>query len=215
MLKPKSFLYCILFYTMVFIFLTTFGCVKKPTSVCTLEQLEVRGFRLGVPLSEIKKKYPEKYFSDLLGGGGKVISLDTFFADKTKYPELNGLDRILLSAERGNIVELIFYYEQTSDTSDEFKAQFFKKMQESLNLNGEWQQPDPEKDEKIMNCGKYRIKAVLSPKVNTMLSPGTEGWFKYEPYLAIEDVEMKNNLRQGENLKQQEEYKQKREEFNP
>lgn len=220
MLKSKSFSCRIFFYTTLIFLLTSFGCVKKLTSVCTLEQLEVRGFRLGGSLRDFEQKYPDKTFSKVTGGeeNGLMIgrtSIDIYAADQTKYPELKGLESISFAGAGGKIVEIKFYYDDSIDTSDQFKTEFFRKIQESLKLTGEWQQSTADKDTKIMNCGKYKIEAGLNAVFDPSYRAGSEGWKKYKPFLKIEDVETKNTLRQAENSKRQEEYQKKRDEFKP
>lgn len=221
MLKSNSFLFRTIFYTTLIFLLVSFGCAKKPVPVCSLELTEVRGFRFGAGLPEIQKRFSNLGIKELASGDDLGILTVTWYMDvgkenATYYPDqLTGLNKVYLTFSGGGLVEIKFNYDETSDKSSEFRTEFYNKIQQSLQLNGEWQQTDQEKEVKTMNCGKYRIEAGLSPKVNTFLSPGDDSRFKIEPFLRIEDVETKNKLRQTENLKRQDEYQKKREEFKP
>ena len=150
------------------------ACAGKP-KLCTLklqQSPELRGFRLGMSISDIQKRFPgfpsvsaneaglaiveisDVYVRNVLDRpvGENVISL----VSAAPFPELKELKHVELRLIDGRVTEITLYY--PNDIKWNSADEFAQKTGESLKLDGGWQKVGEDSDYsevRSMQCGGY------------------------------------------------------------
>lgn len=133
--------------------LVCFATAGRAQSTCTLtvdKAPSLRGFRLGMPLSEIKSLAPDIIVNDQ-GFGGSVAVLNQL--NKRDALRFKGVDTIFLHF----VDERLTSFSVSYDASINWKStsQFVAKVSEVLKLPAAWEGDDV----KTMNCNGFKITA--------------------------------------------------------
>lgn len=198
--------------------------VKQPCTVSLAQSPELRGFRLGMSLSDIQKRFPgfppvsanrfglakvelsNLYVRNVLDRpvGNDMVSL----VSAAPFPELKELKHVELKLLDGRLTEITVYY--PNDIKWESADEFARKTGEVLKVNGSWSKvgKDNEYSEvRSMQCGGvmegegFRISAGF--RRPTLENPGLEEGKL--PYVNLEDFwggEMKLFSRERESEEQ-------------
>jgi len=150
------------------------GCtVNKPCTVTLENAPDLRGFRLGMSLSDIQKRFPNfpssriaanqigvatvdmsaAYRRDELGSpdGHNILSLYYI----SSFPELNELKHVELKLLDGRLIEVTVYY--PNDIKWRSADEFVQKTSEALKLNGTWRRLGEDNDyseTRFLQCGE-------------------------------------------------------------
>lgn len=144
--------------------------VDKPCTLKLEQSPDLRGFRLGMSLSDIQKRFPgfptvsanqvglatvetsDVYVGNVLDKpvGENVVS----FVSAAPFPELKELKYIELKLLDGRLTEITVYY--ANDIKWKSADEFAKKIGESLKLDGSWGKigkDDNYSEVRYMHCG--------------------------------------------------------------
>ncbi len=200
------------------------------------EVSDIRGFKIGMPLDEINKKFsgikPKPSYSNpefsseieiksFSFGDDYSYSDGTFSANTERHPELAGVDKVTLQFIENKVSMIRVSYDETKDIS--FDDTFFQKLSETLNLKDNWLPASSENYEraKTIRCKDYTVKAEVYIKdidTNKVRSGAGSDAFTYSPYVEIKLTNMEQILRDKEwekSKQKQEKEKEKNNSFKP
>lgn len=148
------------------------GCQPqtKPCTTTLAEVSDLRGFKIGMSLNEVSKRFPgiqprPSYDHPEISSRIEINTLSsgsysdkgTFYADARQHPEFEGVRKAELQFIEDKIALVRATYNDTHDMN--FDETFFPKLSNSLNLKGEWYLASNEKYEraKVMRGRLPRI----------------------------------------------------------
>jgi len=191
--------------------LTIFLLVAGVLSACKTEQPctikleqspELRGLRLGMPVSDIQRRFPgfPTPNADQLGLARVAISNSDSktaplypgegalnFVNASPWPELNQLKYAELELLDGRLVEINVYY--PNDVNWKSADEFAQKTGEALKLNGTWRKVGQDNDFSEMRhlmCGD--VLHLLNVSAGLRRSPVLNEYGKY-PYVQFQDFQ--------------------------
>lgn len=198
----------------------TYVACSQPCTL-TLEQApELRGFRLGMNLEQIQRRFQGFPNPPANEFGLATVIIDPTardevrpntgytFMDASRYPEFNGIDRIYLKIVDDYLAEIEVFY--TNDLNWSSVDEFVSRTSEAFNLRGSWKTQN--EDYKSLGCGGFHVYAGIK---RDYLRPD-----KYArlPYVELVDymrahtpMMREYNRNQNANRREQE----RRESFNP
>lgn len=149
-----------------------FACtVNQPCTVKLEQSPELRGFRLGMSMSDIQKRFPGFPAVSANQFGLATIEISSVYArsvldrqvddnvvsfvSASPFPELNELKHVELKLLDGRLIEIMVYY--PNDIKWKSADEFVQKTSEALKLNGTWQKigdDDDYSEVRHLYCGK-------------------------------------------------------------
>lgn len=123
------------------------GCSSVPCELTPANAPELRGFKLGMTLQEIKQKYPNmpsvsaneyglgKIYFDRDGKNQESKNGFTFI-NSNNYKEFEGTKRVYLEVVDEKVAEITIVY--TNEIKWKSDDEFVKKTAESLGITGSW-----------------------------------------------------------------------------
>ena len=222
--------------TLSLVVLLHLGCNTSQPCTVTMEQSpELRGFRLGMTLTDIRKHFSEfpsvsanqigvatieispDYIKNALNEqrGDDVVSL----LSSSSFPELNELKHVRLKLLDGRLIEITVFY--PNDIKWRSADEFVQKTSDALKLNGTWKQLSDSdySNSRLLQCGDivkgFFVKAGFQ-------KPPTVSASSFEPklpYVELQDfmqgeMEVFRRKRESEERAKREEEKRK-ETFRP
>jgi hypothetical protein len=136
-------------------FLMCLATAARAQSTCTLtvdKAPELRGFKLGMPLSEIKAFAPDIKVNDQGFGASNAVLDDLNRRDAVRF---KGVNTIFLHFVDESLTSFTVRYNDSISWED--ASQFVAKVSESLRLPAAWEGDDIQKR---MNCNGFRISAM-------------------------------------------------------
>ena len=144
--------------------------VNRPCTVKMEQSPELRGFRLGMSIADIQKRFPgfpsvsanqfglatvevsSMYVRNVLDKpvGENIISL----VSASTFPELKELKHVELKLLDGRLIEITVYY--PNDIRWKSTDEFVQKTGEALKLDGSWQKigkDDEYSEVRLLQCG--------------------------------------------------------------
>jgi hypothetical protein len=234
-MRKRVLLYAIWSWGMVSV-LFFVGCQPqiKPCTTTVAEVSDLRGFKVGMSLDEVSKRFPgiqphPSYDHPEISSrieinprsGSGYSTKGTYNADVAQHPELEGVQKVELQFIENSIASVRVTYNDTHDMN--FGDTFFPKLTSSLNLKGEWSPASSEQyeREKVMQCQGFDVKAEVKIKdvdTNKIQSGRGTDAFTYTPYVQIELPNMEKVLKDKEwerGRQKQEKEKEKSDAFKP
>lgn len=190
---------CIMFQT------SCTNSIATPKCTITLAQSqEIRGFRLGMTLDELKQKFPNlpepkyepRYKSDSIFGLPELefysvsshensSGTTTVFVDKNQYPDFKGIHNIIVQFLDNKICSIKVTY-KTETKDPKIKEEFYQKIYELLKLDGGWTQPNSEEaDKKLMTCSGFTVLVNMNKDLSG----------NYLPYVILTNPEGEASIR--------------------
>ncbi|HEV2705660.1 MAG TPA: hypothetical protein VGV59_07020 [Pyrinomonadaceae bacterium] len=213
------------------------GCaVNQPCTVKMEQSPEVRGFRLGMSMADIQKRFPgfpdvaanqfgvatvkisSVYVRNVLDKpiGEDVVS----FVSAAPFPDLNELKHVELKLLDGHLREITVFY--PNDIKWKSADEFVQKTGAALKLNGSWQKVGNDSDyseTRSLRCGEvlkgFTVNAGF--RQPTLENPNLEK--TKLPYVRLEDfmqgeMEIYKRKKQREEKTKQED-EQRKQTFKP
>jgi hypothetical protein len=208
------------------------GCaVDKPCTVTTENAPELRGFRLGMGLSDIQKRFPSFPSSRISANqmGLAIVEMSTAHQNNAlgspegqnfislyyrgDYPELNDLEDIELKLLDGHLIEITVYY--PNDIKWKSADEFAQKTSEALKLDGSWRQlgkDDDYSEARSMICGEAKaffvVNAGFHKPPTSSMSAGKLPYVELEDLMRVMEIgrreeEIKKNKQQEEERRKQ------------
>ena len=201
---------------------------SEPWTVKMEQSPELRGFRLGMSLQDIQKRFPgfptvsanqfglatvevsNTYVRNVIDrpAGENVISL----VSASSFPELSGVKHVELKLLDGRLTEVTVYY--PDDIKWKSADEFVQKTGEGLKLNGTWKKLGEDTDfseNRHLQCGGvfegFNVSAGF--RKPTLENPNLEE--RKLPYVRLEDF-MHGEMEVYRRKKQNEENANRREE---
>jgi hypothetical protein len=223
--------FCVMFVLGVSLMLQASCANSVTTPKCTItlaQSPEMRGFRLGMTLDELKQKFPNlpepkyepqyKYSSkyglpelEFYSSNKNEVMYGTtagLRVDANQYADFKGVHNIIVQFLDNKICSIKVSYE-TETKDPKFKEDFYQKVYESLKLDGAWTQPNSkEEDKRLITCNGFTVEA----KMDTAIS----GY--YQPYVKLTNPEGDVSIKTAEEndkIKSKEADEKKRAEFQP
>jgi hypothetical protein len=219
MKKFKNFQGWVRLFVLSLIVLNYAAC-SQPCAL-TLEQApELRGFRLGMNLEQIQRRFqgfPNPPANEF--GLATVIIDPTVrnevrsntgytFIDASRYPDFNGVDRIYLKIVDGHVAEIEVYYK--NDLNWRSVDDFVARTSESLNLRGSWRTQN--EDYKSLSCSGFSVYAGIKEDYLRMDRHEKLPYIKLVNFMrALEPMMREHNRNENANRREQE----RRDSFNP
>jgi hypothetical protein len=214
--------------------------VDKPCTVTMENAPELRGFRLGMSLSDIQKRFPNFPASNISANqfGVATVDMSAVYRDNnfgtplghniislyyiSSFPELSGLKHVELKLLDGRLIEVTVFY--PNDIKWQSVDEFVQKTSEALKLNGSWHKIGTDgtySESRLLQCGWNEPDGMFMVHAGFKKPPAdgvSVADFKL-PYVGLEDFmhgEMEIFTRQkasDEKAKQDEE--QRKQTFRP
>jgi hypothetical protein len=211
--------------------------VDKPCTVAMENAPDLRGFRLGMSVSDIQKRFPNFPSSQLAANkiGVATVQMSAAYRDNEfgnpegqnlislyylgTFPELNALKHIELKLLDGRLIEVTLFY--PNDIKWQSVDEFVQKTSEALKLDGDWRRigkDDDYSETRFLQCGE--VLKGFNVTAGFRKPPSSYSSFDAKlPYVSLEDFmqgEMEIYRRQKaseEKAKQDEE--QRKQTFRP
>jgi hypothetical protein len=192
------------FRLLIFTFAVSLVCACHKDEPCTVQyeqSPELRGFRLGMSISDIQRRFPgfptpgaddlglatvgisERYSSNAPQRRTGDIVMNVVNA--SLYPELNQLKYAELKLLDGQLVEITVYY--PNDLNWKSADEFARKTGEAMKLNGTWRQvgnDDSFSEIRHLQCGDVTKGFWVSAGMRRPPLPDDYGKF---PYVQLQD----------------------------
>ena len=212
------------------------GCsASQPCTVPFEQSPEIRGFRLGMSLSDIQKRFSgfpsisanqfgvatveidKYYFKNVLNepvGDNVVTSLSA-----ASFPELSELKHVQLKLLDGRLIEITIFY--PNDIKWQSADEFVQKTSQALKLNGSWKRLSDSdySNSRLLQCGDILKGFFVQAGFQKPLIGSSSSFAPKLPYVQLQDymhgeMEVSRRKRESEEEARREEERRK-ETFKP
>ena len=216
--------------------LTHLGCSKE----CSLDLAhapELRGFRLGTTLAQLRTRFPMIPEAPPSQLGRTTISIDPasmaadinptpsylsgavfLVVNSSKYPELVGTTRTNLELVDGRLASIEILY--SNDVKWTSIDEFLKTVADGLHLDGSWKKVGEDNEysqHRSMTCQTLSIMAGFKSKLDSDTGARQRApYVKLENFMeTIQPMLREYNKNENENRSRKEQEEQKRKSFQP
>lgn len=183
------------------------ACVTQRCTRELTQAPELRGFKLGMTLDQIKSKYPSVAIPAANEFGLTKITLSPSMMNTTQHPELSDTKSITLEAVDGRLSSIKVKYTNAQKWTS--VDEFLRRISESFNLDGDWEKSKSSKEMKWLWCNGFHLYAGFKEEY---------GEYQSYPYVELEDstANMTPHMREYDKRKKQEaEEEERRKTFKP
>jgi hypothetical protein len=165
-------------------------------SGCAAQDIQLRGFRLGMSLDEVKRRFPKK--KDWMETADEVGCADqTIFGTQFNENEFRDVTLIYARFFQSRLVGISLRYKTDAKWSS--IHDFAKRVSDSLGLPDAWQDPKnaDAKSSQILRCGDVRLVASLAEE-------NDKGAFLFgDAFLTLVDENAERRIKQIQSDKEE------------